>query len=110
MATPPIKGKIDVTKILKQHLFKGAKGTYLDLVIWPNKDGVDEYGNTHSIKQGLSKEAREAGEKEPFIGSLKFPEEQTPRRAPQGNQRSDKDRLNKPGTGVDDSGDGDVPF
>lgn len=66
----PSKLKIDVTKILKEHLYKGAKGTYLNCVIWPNKDGPDEYGNTHSIKQELSREARDAGEKEPFIGNM----------------------------------------
>lgn len=70
----PITGKIDVKKIAKEHLFTGTKGTYLDIVIWENKDGPDQYGNTHMICQGVSKAAREAGAKGPIIGNLKIPE------------------------------------
>lgn len=74
----PIRGKIDVTKILEDRLFNGKKGIYLDIVIWPNKNGPGEYGDTHVIKQSLSKEAREAGEQEPIIGNCKFPDEAPP--------------------------------
>lgn len=75
----PIKAKINVTKILKQHLFPGKSGTYLDIVIWPNKE-PSTYGDTHVIKQSLSKEARDAGEKEPIIGNLTMPDEEAPPR------------------------------
>jgi hypothetical protein len=68
----PHTGKINVTKILKEHLFKGEKGTYLDIAIWPNKDGADEWGNTHYVTQSVSKEARERGEKGAIIGNLKW--------------------------------------
>lgn len=64
-----IKLKIDVTRIDKRHLFKGTKGTYLDLALKDNKDGKDQYGNDGFIVQEISKEAREAGEKGPIIGN-----------------------------------------
>jgi hypothetical protein len=73
----PIKAKINVTKILKDRLFTGKSGIYLDLVIWPNKQ-PSQYGDTHVIKQELSKEAREAGEQEPIIGNLTMPEDEAP--------------------------------
>lgn len=65
----PSKIKIDVTKLLKQYFYKGQKGTYCTLVLWENKDGPDEYGNTHAVKQEIPKEARDAGEKEPYVGN-----------------------------------------
>ena len=65
-----IKLKIDVTKIDKTRLFKGTKGTYLDLVVYEN-DTPDEYGNDFSAKQDCTKEDREAGVKMPYIGNGK---------------------------------------
>jgi len=69
--------KIDVLKIDKAHLFKGAKGTYLDLSLRDNKDGVDQYGNSGFIVQGANKEARERGEKGPIIGNWKDTEKKS---------------------------------
>lgn len=87
MAKPrPIKLKIDVTKILKEHLFKGNKGTYLDLVVWPNKDGKDQYGNTHYVVQEPNRAARDAGERGPIIGNLTLPENDEPAPAPKPNK------------------------
>lgn len=60
--------KINVTKIEKARLFKGAKGTYLDLVLI---DKPDEYGNDGFVVQGISKEDRDKGVKMPIIGSWK---------------------------------------
>ena len=57
----PIKLKINVTRILKEHLYEGKNGKYLDLVAWPNKNGPDQYGNTHMVCQELSREARDKG-------------------------------------------------
>lgn len=65
-----IKLKIDVTKIDKSRLFVGAKGTYLDLVVYEN-DRPDEYGNDFSVKQDCTKEDRDAGVKMPYIGNGK---------------------------------------
>jgi len=74
----PIKLKLNVTRILKEHLYEGKNGKYLDLVVWPNKNGPDQYGNTHFVCQELSKAARDAGEKGPIIGNLTLPVEETP--------------------------------
>jgi len=76
MANKPIKLRIDVTKILKQHIYNGKKGKYLDCVVWPNRDGADDYGFTHRVVQEVSREAREAGEKGPIIGNLAIPEQE----------------------------------
>lgn len=76
----PITAKIAVNKILKEHMFKGKKHTYLDLAIWPNKNGPDEDGYTHYITQQFSKEAREAGVKGEILGNLKMPQDEAPRR------------------------------
>lgn len=68
--------KIDVTKLNKEHFFKGAKGTYCDLVVMEN-DEPDQYGNTHVVKQGVSKEARDAGTKGAIVGNGKTYDRQT---------------------------------
>lgn len=64
--------KIDVTKILKEHLFTGKNGAkYLDLTVWANRDGEDKFGNSHMVVQSLPKEARDAGQKGPILGNGK---------------------------------------
>jgi hypothetical protein len=63
--------KIDVKKIDKSAMFEGAKGTYLDLTLMDNKDGIDQYGNAGFIVQDIGKERREAGQKGPIIGNWK---------------------------------------
>lgn len=67
-----IAAKIDVKKISKDDLYVGKKGTYLDAILIPNKDGQSEYGDDGFIVQGVSKEKREAGERGPIIGNWKF--------------------------------------
>lgn len=62
-----IKIKIDVTKIDRAALFKGAKGTYLDAVAWPTPDS--QYGDDWRIVQDLGKDRRE--EKGAIIGNAK---------------------------------------
>lgn len=69
---PITKVKIDVTKIQKEHLFKGERGTYLDIAMFENRDGEDRYGNIGYCVQEISKEAREAGAKGPIIGNYKI--------------------------------------
>jgi hypothetical protein len=66
-----IIAKIDVTKLDKAHFFKGTKGIYADLVLIPNKQGVDQYGNDGFVSQGVSKEAREKGTKGAIVGNYK---------------------------------------
>lgn len=92
---PNIRIKLDVTKLKKEHFFKGAKGTYVDLTVWEN-DAPDEYGNTHAVKQSFSKEARDAGEKEPYVGNGKWmgqkaPAKPAPKQAPKPQSDPDLD-------------------
>lgn len=60
--------RIDVTKILKQHIYEGKKGKYLDVTIW-DKGEEDQYGYHGFASQEIGKQAREAGEKGPIIGN-----------------------------------------
>lgn len=64
--------KLNCSKIEKDKLFKGAKGTYLDLVCMSNRDGKDEFGNDGFVAHSLSKEQRMAGEKGSIIGNFKI--------------------------------------
>jgi len=64
--------KLDVTKLNKEMLFKGAKGTYADLTLMDNRDGTDQYGNDGFVVQDVGKERREAGEKGPIVGNWKY--------------------------------------
>jgi len=90
-----ITAKINCSRILKEHLFEGKNGKYLDLVIWENKNGPDQYGNTHTICQSISKEAREAGEKGPILGNMRM-ETQQPTQAvdaSRNNEPTDDDQV-----------------
>jgi hypothetical protein len=69
---------IDVTKIDKAKLIPGRKkrpdgsvAKYLELVVMENRDGEDQYGNTHMVVQGISKAEREAGERGAILGNGK---------------------------------------
>ncbi|MEI6870848.1 MAG: hypothetical protein WCL08_01065 [Verrucomicrobiota bacterium] len=84
---PPkiIAVKINVTKLLKEHFFKGKNGTYADITLILRKDGEDQSGNHYSAAQNVGKEARERGEKGPFVGDakvIKFGDEQPTRQKP----------------------------
>jgi len=61
--------KIDVTKIDKNLLYKGAKGTYLDVVLFETPD--DKFNNDYRVVQGVTKEARAAGVKGAILGNGK---------------------------------------
>lgn len=49
---------------------KDGKKKYLPFVIYEN-DEPDQYGNTHVIKEDISKEERDAGKKARIIGNAK---------------------------------------
>ena len=63
--------KIDVTKLTKDKLFKGEKGTYADLTVSGYMDGENQYGDTHCIYEKQSKEERETGVDKVYVGSGK---------------------------------------
>jgi hypothetical protein len=63
--------KIDVTKILKERLFRGEKGTYLDLTTFVDTENPDQYDNHGFISQSVSKEERDAKVQTPILGNCK---------------------------------------
>lgn len=67
-----IRAKINVSLVDNSKLFKGEKGTYMDITLLENKDGVDKYGNNFMVVQDLGKESREAGVKNPILGNGKI--------------------------------------
>ena len=65
-----ISVRIDVTKIDKARLYKGEKGTYLDLTTFIDTE-EKKYDNNGFISQSVTKEEREAGVKTPILGNCK---------------------------------------
>ena len=51
---------INLDKIDKSKIVTGKKGKYLNLTVGSNRDGEDQFGNTHYVFQSQSKEEREA--------------------------------------------------
>lgn len=66
-----ISASIDVTKISKDKLVKGEKGTYLNITIAIN-DEIDQYGNQAGIYESQSKEERESKAKKNYLGNGKI--------------------------------------
>jgi hypothetical protein len=66
-----IRVKIDVSKIDKSALHKGAKGTYCDITLMDNRDGRDKFDNDGFVVQDLGKDRRLAGERGPILGNWK---------------------------------------
>ena len=68
-----ISVRIDVKKIDRTRLYKGAKGTYLDLTTFVDTEQQDQYENNGFISQSLTKEEREAKHKHqtPILGNVK---------------------------------------
>ena len=63
--------KIDVKKIDKARLFKGEKGTYLNLTTFVDTGTQDEYGNNGFISQETTKDERSDGVQTPILGNVK---------------------------------------
>ena len=55
----------------KQYLYEGKTGKFLEVTLLESKNGPDKYGNDGFVVQGVSKEARDRGERGPIIGSWK---------------------------------------
>lgn len=66
-----ISVKLDVTKIDKSRLFKGEKGTYLDLTTFVDLDTKDQYDNNGFISQSVSKDEKAAGVQTPILGNCR---------------------------------------
>ena len=76
---------IDVKKIDKAALFTGKKGTYLNMTLMENREGVDQYGNEGFIVQDIGMARRQAGERGAILGNWKTvkPAQAPQARAPQ---------------------------
>lgn len=64
--------KIDVSKIDKQRLFKGEKGTYLDATVFIDLDQADQYGHHGMVTQDVSKQEKDQGVQGPILGNVKI--------------------------------------
>lgn len=84
-----------------------GKGAYLDLDMRENRDGEDQYGNTHFIAISPTKEQRMAKEKTPIIGNAKT---LTFGDAPQQPQRQQSVSTQKPASDAFDDEVDDLPF
>ncbi len=62
---------IDVKKIDKSALFTGKKGTYLNMTLMENREGVDQYNNEGFIVQDIGMARRQAGERGAILGNWK---------------------------------------
>lgn len=71
--------RITREKVAKEHCYQGNKGTYLDMVLFDNREGKDQYGNDGFVVQSVSKEARQQGVKGPIIGNWKRVGEDAPK-------------------------------
>lgn len=67
---------IDVSKITKDRLYKGKKGTYMNITIFISDD-KDNFGNNGFVIESLSKEERQQGMKGNIIGNVKYPGRQS---------------------------------
>jgi hypothetical protein len=61
--------KIDVDKVLMDHLYQGKKGKYLDVVLFNTPD--NQFGNDYVVKQDLPREVRDAGTEAPILGNAR---------------------------------------
>jgi len=64
-----------IIPIEQNHLFKGEKGIYLDMIAFELKEKKENSKDTHLIKQSLPKEVREAMSQDqqnamPILGNL----------------------------------------
>jgi len=112
MAKYGVRIKIDVKKIVKEWLFSGAKGVYLDATCFIDVDNQDQYGNNGMINQDLPK--GQEGDK-PILGNCKVfwsdVSQQTRQQQP---MQQPAQQSNTQGNNfmpdLDDGWDSDIPF
>lgn len=66
-----INVSINLDKIDKSKIIEGKKGKYLNLTVGANRDGEDQYGNTHYVSISQTKEEREAKSPKVYLGNGK---------------------------------------
>ena len=75
--------KLDVMKIDKSKLFKGEKGTYLDVTTYIDTEEKDQYGNSGMATQSISADEKKDGVRGAILGNSKvFFVESTQTKAP----------------------------
>ena len=106
-----IRIKINVSKIIKDWLFAGKKGKYLDATTFVDLDQLDQYGNSGMITQDVPKDAQD--DKGPILGnSIVFWKEGQQQgqqaQAPQTQQQPQQQQQQS--GGFDNSFDDEAPF
>lgn len=71
MAVVGISASIDVTKIDKEKLVKGKKGTYLNITAFVDTENKDQYENNGMVTQSTTPEERESGTRGVILGNTK---------------------------------------
>lgn len=55
-----IKISVNLSKLPKEKITTSKTGEkWINLILWENRDGVDKFGNTHSLTVSKSKEEKE---------------------------------------------------
>lgn len=105
--------KIDVSKIDKNRLFKGAKGMYLDATAFVDLDELDQYGNSGMITQDVTKEEKDSGTKGAILGNSKVfwkGEQKQERQSDQYQSAQDQGPPVGRGAAIDSFDDSEIPF
>ena len=105
MATYGVNLKIDVSKIDKSKLFKGEKGTYLDLTAFINVDEQGQYGDNGMVTQNWKDQQKGEG---PILGNAKvFWRDDGQQSAP---RQESQPQQTAGGSGPENDFDSDIPF
>lgn len=113
MSKVGIRLRLDVSKIDKALLFKGAKGVYLDATVFVNLDQADQYNNHGMITQDEKKENRDAGKNGPILGNCKVFWKEGGSSQPSSQQNANHGKAAQPSPqagSFDDFPDDDIPF
>ena len=103
--------KIDVSKIDKARLFKGAKGVYLDATAFIDLDELDQYGNSGMITQDVTKEEKDNKVQGPILGNSKVFWKGEGKQQSQSDQYQSRESQQAPAPGAfDDFDDSSIPF
>lgn len=106
MPTYGVNLKIDVSKILKDKMYKGEKGVYLDATVFVNTDEKDQYDNNGMITQNWKDQQKGEG---PILGNCKVfwsDDGQQQQKAP---KQPQQERA-AGGPGPENDFDDDIPF
>lgn len=107
MATYGVNLKIDVSKIQKEHLFKGEKGTYLDLTAFINVDEQGQYGDNGMVTQNWKDQQKGEG---PILGNAKVFWRDDGQQAQQATKQQSAPQQTAVGQGPGNDFDYDIPF